>query len=112
VAAKSAAKPVKAAKAVTQPKAADKVEKTEKVEKAEKPKKAKMVRDSFTMPDGEYAVLTVLKKRLLEQGVAAKKSELLRAGVALLAALDDAALKVAVARVEVIKTGRPAKSGK
>jgi len=100
----------KAAKVVKPAKV--KVEKVEKEEKADKPKKAKMVRDSFTMPDDEYTALSALKKRLLDQGVAAKKSELLRAGVALLVALDDAALKTAVEKVEVIKTGRPAKSGK
>lgn len=79
-------------------------------EKEAKPKKAKLVRDSFTMPQKEYAVLGALKERLLAAGVAVKKSELLRAGVALLASLAERELKLAVASVEVIKTGRPAKS--
>jgi len=38
--------------------------------------------------------------------------ELLRAGVALLDGLKDADLLAAMARVEKVKTGRPAKSGK
>ena len=42
-------------------------------------------------------------------GVDGKKSELLRAGIAVMAALKDAELKLVMARVERIKTGRPAK---
>lgn len=83
-----------------------------KAEKAPKPRKPKLVRDSFTMPEAEYQRIAELKKRLLDSGRAAKKSELLRAGIALLASLSDDELKAAVEKVEVIKTGRPAKSGK
>ena len=104
-----AAKPPKAAKTE---KAEKPVVKPEKAAKTEKPKKAKLLRDSFTMPEDEYAALGELKKRLLPLGVAAKKSELLRAGIALLSKLDDQALGTAMAAVEVIKTGRPTKNGK
>lgn len=90
---KQAAKPVKAAKPA-------------KAEKPAKAKKAKLVRDSFAMPENEYARIAELKKRL---GGDFKKSELLRAGVAVLAALNDAELKAVMGRVERIKTGRPAK---
>ena len=75
-------------------------------------KKAKLVRDSFTMPETEYAVIAMLKKRCLAAGVSAKKSEILRAAVANLAKLGDASLLAALRRLEVIKTGRPAKGGK
>src|SRR5574343_259861 len=74
---------------------------------AAKPKKIKLVRDSYAMPETEYARIGELKKRLLGMGSEAKKSELLRAGVALLAALNDAELKAVMGRVERIKTGRP-----
>lgn len=77
-----------------------------------KAKKTKLVRDSFTMPDKEYAQIDQIKKRLLTQGRAAKKSELLRAGLAQLMALDDAALLTALEQLEVIKTGRKAKNAK
>lgn len=77
-----------------------------------KTKKTKLVRDSFTMPDKEYAQIDQIKKRLLTQGRAAKKSELLRAGLAQLMALDDAALLTALEQLEVIKTGRKAKNAK
>lgn len=86
-----------------------------KVDKAGKPakaKRAKLVRDSFTMPELEYALIAALKKRCLDAGVSAKKSEILRAAVANLVKLSDAALVAAVRRLEVIKTGRPAKKSK
>lgn len=83
-----------------------------KVEKSIKAKKTKLVRDSFTMPEPEYAQIAALKKRCLKAGVPAKKSEILRAAVASLAALTDKAVLAAIGRLEVIKTGRPAKNAK
>jgi hypothetical protein len=77
-----------------------------------KVKKPKLVRDSFTMPKGEYAVIATLKERCLKSGVAAKKSEILRAAIANLAKMSDTALAGAIRRLEVIKTGRPAKGSK
>lgn len=83
-----------------------------KAGKPPKAKKAKLIRDSFTMPDGEYALIATLKKRCLDAGVSAKKSEILRAAVANLAKLSDASVIAAVRRLEGIKTGRPAKGSK
>ena len=68
-----------------------------------------MERDSFTMPKDEYAQLTLLKARLNSMGQPAKKSELLRAGIKLLAAMSDNTLKTTLAKIPVIKTGRPNK---
>jgi hypothetical protein len=79
------------------------------VVKAPKVPKLKMERDSFTMPKTEYAQFAVLKDRLVKLGQPAKKSELLRAGIMQLAAMTDAALKAAMAKVPTIKTGRPNK---
>ena len=77
-----------------------------------KPAKVKVVRDSFTMPSDEYAVLGKLKQRALNAAHHVKKSELLRAGIKLLASVDDAALLRALTTVPAIKTGRPkAKKG-
>jgi len=72
-----------------------------------KPAKIKLVRDSFTMPSDEYAALGQLKQRALAGAHPVKKSELLRAGVKLLASLSDAALLRALKNVPAIKTGRP-----
>lgn len=83
-----------------------------KTAKSGKTKKPKLVRDSFTMPEAEYALIAALKKRCLAAGVPAKKSEILRAAVANLAKLSDASVVTALRRLDVIKTGRPAKGNK
>jgi hypothetical protein len=79
-------------------------------ETKEKTKKTKLVRDSFTMPEAEYAVLGDVKKACLKAGIAVKKSELLRVGVALIQQLDTAKLKAELDRLPVLKAGRPKKS--
>jgi hypothetical protein len=82
------------------------------VAKTAKAKKPKLIRDSFTMPESEYALIAALKKRCLAAGVPAKKSEILRAAVMNLAKLSDASVVSALRRLDVIKTGRPAKGNK
>ena len=77
--------------------------------KPAKQKKVKLVRDCFAMPEQEYGRIAEVKKRLSALGYDAKKSEVLRAGIAVLAALNDAELKAVMARIDRIKTGRPAK---
>ena len=84
--------------------------KTSKDDKARRAKKDKVVRDSFTMPKSDYAKLAELKQRCLDGGVSVKKSELLRAGLALLAAVPPKRLIAAVSALDTVKTGRPAKS--
>jgi hypothetical protein len=64
------------------------------------------------MPELEYAQIAVLKKRCLDAGISVKKSEILRAAVANLVKLSDTSLLAAVRRLDVIKTGRPAKGSK
>ena len=81
-----------------------------KAGKPAKVKKAKLVRDSFTMPDGEYEQIVALKKRCLDAGVPVKKRDILRAAVSNLAKLSDSSLVAAVRRLEAIKTGQPAKA--
>ena len=102
-------KRARAAKAA-KPAKVDKAEKAAKPqEKAEKTRKSRLVRDSYAMPDAEYQRIGELKKRLSGLGVEIKKSELLRCGIAVIAALNDDELKAVVARVERVKTGRPRK---
>jgi hypothetical protein len=79
-----------------------------KSKQAVKQKKPKLVRDSFTIPKAEYGVLGEIKLRADKLSRPAKKSELLRAGIKILASLSDAALLTALAQVPIIKTGRPA----
>jgi hypothetical protein len=79
-------------------------------EKAKRSKKEKVVRDSFTMPKSDYEKLAKLKQKCLEAGVAVKKSELLRAGLAMLDEVPAKRLLKAVSAIETVKTGRPAQS--
>lgn len=69
----------------------------------------KLVRDGFTMPEADYALLKELKQRLHGVSREAKKSELLRAGLQALALLDAPALAAALDRLTPVKTGRPRK---
>ena len=96
-------------KAVVVKKPATKATTPKKLVKKAKSNKVKMERDSFTMPKDEYAQLTLLKARLNALGQPAKKSELLRAGIKLLVAMSDNTLKMTMAKIPVIKTGRPKK---
>ncbi|MDD2742828.1 MAG: hypothetical protein PHV02_11165 [Rhodocyclaceae bacterium] len=82
------------------------------VQAADKPgkgKKSKLIRDGFAMPEHEYAAIASLKRRLLALGQPAKKSEIIRGGIALLMALNDVELQAAMGEIERIKTGRPKK---
>jgi len=81
-----------------------------KADKSAKAKKPKLVRDSFTIPKGEYTVLDELKQRTTRLNSAVKKSELIRAGIKALAAMSDTAFLTALKAVPTIKTGRPTKA--
>ena len=74
---------------------------------APKGKLGKVIRDSFTMPAVDHELIGILKTRCLGLGIAIKKSELLRAGLAALDRLPDESLAEVAAAVESVKTGRP-----
>jgi hypothetical protein len=102
--------PRKPAAAAPLAKPADKAPVPAKAEKkAAKPKKVKQVRDSFTMPENEYAVLAQVKKSCLKAGVEIKKSDLLRIGVSLIKNLKIAELKDILSGLTPLKVGRPKK---
>jgi hypothetical protein len=71
--------------------------------------KVKVVRDSFTMPQNDYALIGELKQKALDGGLHIKKSELLRAGLRMLTNSSAAQFKKSVVGLEKIKTGRPKK---
>ena len=77
-----------------------------------KPKKVKLVKDNFSIPAHEHALLADLKKRAKKLGKEFKKSEFIRAGIAHLASLTDAVLVNTLAKVERVKVGRPSKKSK
>ena len=76
-----------------------------KLEKTPKLKKTKMVRDTFTMPENEYAQLAGLKKKCVQAGVQVKKSELLRAGLLSLLSLSESAVIEAVVKLKKPDSG-------
>ena len=59
----------------------------------------KVIRDSFTMPAVDHELIGILKTRCLGLGIAIKKSELLRAGLAALDRLPDESLAEVAAAV-------------
>jgi hypothetical protein len=81
----------------------------EKAPDAPKIKKIKQIRDSFTMPEPEYAVIAQVKKACLKAGFEMKKSDLLRIGVSLIKGLDISTLKIILATLTPLKAGRPKK---
>lgn len=101
-------KPTVVKKAVADKKAAV-IAKALKVELApkEKHKKPKLVRDSFTMPEAEYALLGEVKKACIAAGIEVKKSQLLRIGLQLLKKTSIAGLKTMIADLPPLKAGRP-----
>ncbi len=102
--AKTSRAPKKAAAAPAKAKAEPKPE-----VKAPKKPKPVLVRDGFTMPEADFALIAALKKRAAAAGREAKKGELLRAGLQALAALEAAALVSSLNALAPVKVGRPRK---
>jgi hypothetical protein len=71
----------------------------------------KLVRDSFTIPKGEYARLAKLKDRALRLVVPVKKSELLRAGILALDVMPDKEFLATLSAIPSLKPGRPRNGG-
>lgn len=71
--------------------------------------KEKLVRDSFTMPRSDFDLIALLKERALGFRRPTKKSELLRAGLQALAALNPKQLQAALDSLPLLKSGRPKK---
>ncbi len=98
---KSESKAVKAVKVVAK--------EVKAAPKAAKKPKLKVIRDSFTMPVDEYQKIAEIKALCLKAGVQVKKSEVLRAGVIALSSMSETKLKLVLASLDKIKTGRPNK---
>ena len=95
----------KKAKSASKPKATESVATAGKA----KVKKDVLVRDSFTMPQSEYQVLSHVKKACLQSGIEIKKSELLRIAVVQLAGLSVTKIATLQKGLNKIQTGRPKK---
>ncbi|WP_297576718.1 hypothetical protein [uncultured Deefgea sp.] len=95
--------------AAPQVKMGKKLDKASQLPAKKAAKKAKLIRDSFTFPEADYALIAALKQRVIGAGLEVKKSELIRAGLNALSALADEELHKMLHQLEKIKTGRPAK---
>lgn len=107
IASKTSPAAKKSAPAKAAPVAAKAAQPRAKPEPAAPAAKLKLVRDSFTIPKHEYVVLDELKQRAASLKRPAKKSELLRAGIAALKAMPDKSFLSAINAVPSLKTGRP-----
>ena len=74
-----------------------------------KDKHEKVERDSFSMPASEHKRIKALREALGKDGVLASKSEVLRAGLALLAERDIAELARLVAALPKVAKGKRAR---
>ncbi|NDY95050.1 hypothetical protein [Wenzhouxiangella limi] len=67
----------------------------------------KVVRDNFSMPEEDYALIEEIRQRLIrEHALARNKSEVLRAGLIALTRMDSADLAEAISQVVILKPGR------
>ena len=68
----------------------------------------KVVRDTFSMPVAEYGVIEQIKDRCLEKKLVVNKSQVVRAGLALLQGISDGELLKVINKLTKVKAGRPA----
>jgi hypothetical protein len=109
-AAKKVSAPKKASKAAARaPAGSSKPEAAGKPARKAAKLRPRLVRDSFTMPEADFELIAALKSKALDARRAAKKSELLRAGLRLLSALEAKVLVAALDKLEPVKIGRPRK---
>jgi hypothetical protein len=76
---------------------------------APSPAPEKVIRDGFTMPADDYALIAQLQATGLEAGLAVSKSEVLRAGLHALKAMSPTDLRQVLSTLEKVKPGRPTK---
>ena len=68
-----------------------------------------MERDSFTMPKDEYAQIALMKARLAQWDSLQRKVNYYVRALNCWLAMSDNTLKITLAKIPVIKTGRPNK---
>ncbi|MGV0952018.1 MAG: hypothetical protein ACOYB3_15210 [Azonexus sp.] len=77
-----------------------------KAGKPAKIRKSRMVRRKVNLPEAEYDQLAILKQRIASLGGNVRRSELMRGGLALLAALGDAELALVMTAFGRLKSKR------
>lgn len=75
----------------------------------EKPKpapKEKVVRDTYSMPVGDYGLIQRIQDNWLKLGISATRSEIVRAGILVLSMADKKDVERALAGLVKLKPGR------
>lgn len=70
------------------------------------PQKSSVVRDTFSMPPGDYALIEALRTTAAKEGRISSKSEIVRAGLNTLDMLESQGLVEALNRLEKVAPGR------
>jgi hypothetical protein len=73
---------------------------------------AQVVRDTFTFPDQDYALISEIQERCLRSATMINKSEIVRAGLNSLSKLSDSELLEIISGLTKIKPGRPPRKQK
>lgn len=73
----------------------------------EQTKKERVIRDSFTLPSGDYELIAAIRQRCLTSAINVTKSEVIRAGLHALMEMSEEELVELVSNLEKVKTGRP-----
>jgi hypothetical protein len=67
----------------------------------------KTIRDTFTLPEDDYAIIKHCRKRFLKQEVNVTKSEIIRIGLKVLEQMSDEEVGESYGLIRKIKIGRP-----
>ena len=67
------------------------------------PVKTKTVRETFKISEADYALIAMLKKTAIADGLKVKKSELLRGGLLLLSQLKAPELKKLLSKIQAVQ---------
>jgi len=73
----------------------------------ELPKKERVIRDSFTLPSGDYELIAAVRQRCLNSAININKSEVIRVGLHALMEMSEEDLIELVNNLEKVKPGRP-----
>lgn len=73
------------------------------------PRDDSVIRDTFSMPKNDYALIDKIKVKALKQQTMVTKSEIIRAGLIFLDSVPSTELKDLLRKVVRIKTGRKSK---
>jgi len=72
-----------------------------------KRQREKVVRDGFSMPVGDHALIAAIQRTAMQAGFHMTKSEIFRAALRVLSTLSAEELKSVYASLERVKPGRP-----